>query len=343
VRAWVIREHGGPEVLTLLKRDVPVPGPREVRIRVRAVGLNHLDLWVRYGVPGHAFPLPIVPGCDIAGTVDAVGPGAVGTATGDDVVVTPGVSCGRCVACRAGNEPLCPAYGIFGESRDGGCQELLVVPDVCIFPKPKALDWAQAAAVPLTFLTAWHMLKSRAQLQPGERVLVHAAGSGVSAAAIQIARLLGARVLTTAGSDEKCTRGVALGAEEAVNYKTADFASEVRRWTGGRGVDVVVDHIGADTFERSLRCLAKGGRYVTCGATSGYEMKTDFRRVYFKSLSILGSTMGGSHELATVLSLCEAGRLRPIVDRVFPFERIADAHRHLSSRAAFGKVVLSLA
>lgn len=319
---------------------MPLPGPREVRVRVRAVGLNHLDLWVRNGVPGHSFPLPIVPGCDVVGVIDALGPGAAGVAEGDEVVVAPGVSCGRCPACRAGEDALCRTYGILGESQDGGCQEFLVVPDAGLFPKPPELDWTQAAAVPLTFLTAWHMLKTRARVQPDERVLVHAAGSGVSAAAIQIATLLGARVLTTAGTDEKCARGIALGAEEAVNYRTTDFAREVKRWTSGRGVDVVVDHVGADTFERSLRCLVKGGRYVTCGATSGFELKTDFRLVFFKSLSILGSTMGGAHELATVLALVASGRLRPIVDRVFPLEQIAEAHRHLASRDVFGKVVL---
>jgi NADPH:quinone reductase-like Zn-dependent oxidoreductase len=309
---------------------------------VRAVGLNHLDLWVRNGVSGHSFPLPIVPGCDIAGVVDALGPGVSGVAVGDEVVVAPGVSCGRCLACRSGEDALCRTYGILGESQDGGCQEFLVVPDDGLFPKPHGLDWTQAAAVPLTFLTAWHMLKARARLQPGERVLVHAAGSGVSAAAIQIATLLGARVLTTAGTDEKCARGLALGAEEAINYRAKDFAREVRRWTEGRGVDVVVDHVGADTFERSIRCLVKGGRYVTCGATSGFELKTDFRLVFFKSLSILGSTMGGGHELATVLSLVASGRLRPLVDRVFPLEQIADAHRCLAAREVFGKVVLTV-
>ena len=263
-------------------------------------------------------------------------------AEGDEVVVAPGVSCGRCGSCRAGDDALCRSYGILGESQDGGCQEFLVVPDSGLFQKPAALDWTEAAAVPLTFLTAWHMLKTRARVQPGERVLVHAAGSGVSAAAIQISVLLGARVITTAGSDAKCALGLGLGAEEAVNYKTADFAREVKKWTAGRGVDVVVDHVGADTFERSLRCLVKGGRYVTCGATSGFEMKTDFRLVFFKSLSILGSTMGGGHELAAVLSLVKLGRLRPVVDSVFPLARIAEAHRHLASREVFGKVVLTV-
>ena len=191
MRAVVIREHGGPEVLTFEQRPQPVPGPKEIRVQVRAVGLNHLDLWVRNGVPGHAFPLPIVPGCDVAGVVDALGPGATGVAVGDEVVVAPGVSCGRCLPCRAGDDALCRTYGILGESQDGGCQDYLVLSDSAVFPKPRGLDWEQAAAVPLTFLTAWHMLKERARVQPGESVLVHAAGSGVSVAAIQIATLLG--------------------------------------------------------------------------------------------------------------------------------------------------------
>ncbi len=341
MRAFVIAEHGGPEVLKLVDRPVPDPGPKEARVRVHAVSLNHLDLWVREGVPGHTFPLPIVPGCDVAGVVTEVGPGVTGVAPGDGVVVAPGLSCGRCQSCRAGEDALCPTYGILGETRDGGCQESLVVPDVNLFPKPESLDWAEASAVPLTFLTAWHMLKSRARVQPGERVLVHAAGAGVSVAAIQIGRLLGAHVMATAGGDAKCARALTLGAEEAVNYRTDDFARAARRWSGGRGIDVVVDHVGADTFESSLRCLVKGGRYVTCGATSGFELKTDFRRVFFRSLSILGSTMGGSHELGTVLALVGAGRLRPVVDRIFPLSQLADAHRHLAAREGFGKTVLT--
>lgn len=342
MRAVVIHQHGGPEVLSFDERPVPEPGPREVRIRVRTVGLNHLDLWVRNGVPGHVFPLPIVPGCDVAGVVDALGPGATGVGAGDEVIVAPGLSCGRCEACRRGDDPLCKSYGILGETVDGGCQDYLCVPDHRLFRKPQRLDWAHAAALPLAFLTAWHMLRSRASVQPGEWVLVHAAGSGVSSAAIQIAKLLGARVITTAGSDEKCARGIGLGAEEAINYRTSDFLKEVRRITAGRGVDVVIDHVGQETFERSVRCLVKGGRYVTCGATSGFELKTDFRLIFFKSLSILGSTMGGSHELATVLSLVEQGRLNPVLDRIYPLDQIAAAHRRLSVRAAFGKVVLAV-
>ncbi len=342
MRAVVIREHGGIEVLRLEQRDVPEPGAGEARVKVAAVGLNHLDLWVRAGVPGHPFPLPLVPGSDVVGTVDALGAGVRGVHEGDKVVVGPGVSCRRCRECRSGRDPLCRYYGILGESRDGGCADYLVVPDANLFAMPARLDFVQAAAVPLVFLTAWHMLVDRARVRPGEIVLIHAAGSGVSSAAIQIARLHGCRVLATAGSAEKCAKARELGAEEAVPYHQADFVEEVRRWTGKRGVDVALDHVGAATFERTLRCLAKGGRYVTCGATSGPEMKADFRLVFFKSLSILGSTMGASHELAEVLSHVEAGRLHPVVDRVFPLERVAKAHRHLESRAGFGKTILAL-
>ncbi|HEX4825219.1 MAG TPA: zinc-binding dehydrogenase [Candidatus Polarisedimenticolaceae bacterium] len=336
----MIREHGGPEALRFEERPVPEPGPGEVRVRVRAVGLNHLDVWVRKGVPGHVFPLPIVPGCDVAGVVDALGPGAAGCSVGDEVVLAPGVSCGVCLACREGTEPLCRSYGILGETRDGGLQELIVVGDRGVLRRPAGLDLVQSAAVPLTFLTAWHMLVARAAVRPGEQVLVHAAGSGVSAAAIQIARFLGARVLATAGSEAKRARAMELGAEEAVDYHGAAFVDAVRRWTGKRGVDVIVDHVGAETFDRSVRCLTKGGRYVTCGATSGYEMKTDFRFIYFKSLSILGSTMGSTHELMRVLDHLGAGRLHAVVDTVLPWEQVAEAHRRLESREVFGKIVL---
>jgi NADPH:quinone reductase-like Zn-dependent oxidoreductase len=342
VRAVVIRAHGGLDALELTERPTPEPGSKEIRVRVKAVGLNHLDVWVRRGVPGHTFPLPIVPGCDVAGEVDALGPGAAGAAVGDAVVVGPLLSCGRCRACRSGREPLCRDAGILGESRDGGCAEYVVVPEVNVFAAPAGLDPVRAAAVPLTFLTAWHMLKARADVQPGERVLVHAAGSGVSSAAIQIATLLGARVLATTGSDAKCARAVELGAERAVNYRERDFVAETRSWAGRGGVDVVIDHVGADTFERSLRCLGRGGRYVTCGATSGHELKTDFRLVFFKSLSILGSTLGASHELATILDLVSAGRLRPVVDSILPLDRVAEAHARLESREVFGKVVLTV-
>jgi NADPH:quinone reductase-like Zn-dependent oxidoreductase len=205
---------------------------------------------------------------------------------------------------------------------------------------PEGLDFPEAAAIPLVFLTAWHMLVRRAGVRPGHRVLIHAAGSGVSSAAIQIARLHGAAVLATAGSREKCDRAIELGAERAVNYREEDFVRAVRDWTGKRGVDIAVDHVGTDTFEPTIRSLAKGGSYVTCGATSGFEMKTDFRLVFFKGLSILGSTLGSSYELLDVLDHVRSGSLRPVVDRVLPLEDVAEAHRRLEERAGFGKTVL---
>ena len=340
MRTIVIREHGGIDRLLMEDWPVPEPGPGQLRIAVRGVGLNHLDIWVRRGVPGHQFPLPIVPGCDIAGTVDLAGAGTSLFQAGDEVVVAPGYSCGHCHHCRKGQDALCRQYGIRGESGDGGCTEFVILPETSLFPKPATLSFAEAAAMPLVFLTAWHMLVERARLRAGEKVLIHAAGSGVSSAAIQIATLLGARVLATAGSAEKCRLATELGAEEVVNYREADFRSEVKRWTGKTGVEVALDHVGTDTFGPTLACLAKGGRYVTCGSTSGFEMKTDFRLVFFKSLSILGSTMGSNHELETVLGLAAEGRLRPVLEQTLPLEKVGQAHMHLEGREAMGKTVL---
>ncbi|MBD3868327.1 MAG: zinc-binding dehydrogenase [Acidobacteria bacterium] len=340
MKTVVVREHGGVDRLLMEDHPVPLPGPGELRIAVRGVGLNHLDVWVRRGVKGHVFPLPIIPGCDISGTVDLAGAGTSRFRAGDEVVVAPGFSCGHCHQCRSGRDALCRQYGIRGESCDGGCAEYVVIPETSLFPKPATLSFEEAAAMPLVFLTAWHMLVERARLKAGEKVLIHAAASGVSSAAIQIARLLGARVLATAGSAEKCRLATELGAEEAVNYREADFRSEVKRWTGKAGVEVALDHIGSETFGPTLACLAKGGRYVTCGSTSGFEMKTDFRIVFFKSLSILGSTMGSDHELETVLGLAAEGRLRPVLEQALPLEKVGEAHQHLESRKAMGKTVL---
>lgn len=342
MRAIVVREHGGLEKLELAEVDERQPGAGEARVRVRAVALNHLDVWVRRGVPGHKFPLPLIPGSEVSGVIDVVGPNAAGWSAGDEVVVAPGFSCGLCTACLSGNDPLCPKFGIYGETANGGLAETFVVPLRNLLRKPAALSFAEAAALPLDMMTAWHMLVARAGVRPGETVLVQAGGSGVGSAAIQIARLWGATVFATAGSAAKAARTRELGAHESIDTSATDFLAEVRRLTGKRGVDVVFEHVGADTFDRSLRALAKGGRLVTCGATAGAEVTINLRLVFFKLLSILGSTMGSIAELGEIFRHVEAGRLRPVVDRVLPMERVAEGHRILEAREAFGKVVLTL-
>jgi len=341
MKAVVVERHGGTEELRM--SDVPVPDPAgDALVRVYAVALNHLDLWVRRGVPGHKFPLPLIPGSDVSGVIESVPPGTTQWKPGDAVVVAPVLSCGFCPACLSGRDPLCNSFGILGETRNGGCAEFVSVPVRNLLAKPEALSFAEAAAIPLDFLTAWHMLIARAELRPGETVLIHAGGSGVGSAGIQIAKLWGARIITTVGSPEKETRARELGADEVICYRDVDFLQEVRRITSRRGVDVVFEHVGVDTFERSLRSLARGGRVVTCGATSGAEVTINLRLIFFKLLSILGSTMGSMAELHEIMKLVEQKRLRPIIDRVLPLPEIATAHDLLESRNVFGKVVLQV-
>ncbi len=341
MKAIAMRAHGGLDVLRLEDLPDPEAGPGGVVVRVKAVALNHLDVWVREGWAGLKLTFPHVFGADVAGVVESVGPGVRGVAVGDEVVVNPGLSCGRCEACLSGDDTMCRDYSILGEHRSGGYAERVAVPAQNVVPKPKNLSFDEAACVPLTFLTAWHALVARAQVRAGETVLVHAAGSGVGVAGIQIAKLLGATVITTAGSDEKCERGLALGADHAINYSSKDFQAEVRRITAKRGVDVVFEHVGKATWEKSLLSLARGGRVVTVGATTGYDPPTDLRHVFYRSLSILGSTMGSKGELFQVLALVEAGKLRPVLDRIMPLAEAAAAQKLLEDRAQFGKVVLN--
>jgi NADPH:quinone reductase-like Zn-dependent oxidoreductase len=326
--AVVLRTHGGPEVLGRETIDLPEPGPREVRVRVRAVALNHLDIWVR--------------GSDIVGEIDALGPGARGAKPGDRVVVSPGVSCGVCERCLSGQDNLCRQYGILGEHTSGGYSRHVVIPDTNVLPYPGDLPFTQAAAVPLAFLTAWQMVVDKGRVRAGQTVLVQAAGSGVSSAAIQIAKLHGARVIATAGTDAKAVRARTLGADEVINYAVQDFVAEAKRLTGKRGVDLVVEHVGGDVMAKSVLATAAGGRIVTCGTTAGYEPKIDFRHVFFRQIEILGSTMGSKGSLFGILDHVKAGRLRPVVDRVLPLWEAAEAHRVLEARAAFGKVVLEV-
>ncbi|MDQ7088658.1 MAG: zinc-binding dehydrogenase [Acidobacteriota bacterium] len=342
MKAYRIEAHGGPETLTLGEHPLPEPGPGELRVRLVAMALNHLDLWVRRGIEGVRFPLPLVGGSDGAGVVEALGPGVAGPPPGTAVFVLPGVSCGACRACLAGRDNLCPEYGILGESRDGTAAEFIVLPHTNVAPIPAGLDFTRAASFPLTFMTAWHMLVHKARLAPGERILFHAGASGVSSAGIQIARYQGALIAATAGSAEKRDFARGLGADLVLDSRDEQWPREARRWAGPSGLDVVFDHVGEQTFEASMRLLGKGGRYVFCGATSGFALETDFRPVFFKNQEILGSTMGRRADLLAVAELMAAGRLRPTVARVFPFQRMAEAHAFLEQRRALGKVVVEI-
>jgi NADPH:quinone reductase-like Zn-dependent oxidoreductase len=345
VEAMVIRRNGGPEVLARETIDLAEPGPREVRVRVRAVALNHLDIWTRRGLPNLRLDFPHRLGADVAGTIDALGPGAHltnGFALGDKILVNPGLSCGVCAACLGGRDNLCRSYHILGESTHGGYARFINVPDTNILPFPAPFSFVEAAAIPLVFLTAWQMLVVKAKLRAGETVLIHAAGSGVSSAAIQIAKVIGARVIATAGSDAKVDQARKLGADEAINYATQDFLVECRRLTGKKGADCVVDHVGGDVFVKSLQACAWGGRVVTCGATAGFTPAVDLRQIFFRQIEVLGSTMGSKADLFAVLEHVRAGKLRPVVDRALPLWEAAKAHTLLESRAAFGKVVLEV-
>jgi NADPH:quinone reductase-like Zn-dependent oxidoreductase len=342
MKAIVFHQHGGPEVLHY--EDAPVPAVRanEVLVRVRACALNHLDLWVRAGLPNVPIPLPHIPGSDVAGEIAEIGAGVTTVKVGQKVVLAPGVSCGKCPACIAGQDNRCRQFSNLGYMLDGGCAEFVRCPEVNCLPYPENLTFEEAASIPLVFQTAWHMLITRAQLQPGEDVLVLGAGSGVGSAAIQIAALFGARTIATAGTGTKLEKARALGATLFINHKTQKIREEVRRMTNKRGVDVVVEHVGTATWDESVASLAVGGRLVTCGATTGYDAKIDLRFLFSRQLSLLGSYMGAKSELASVMKLVASGHLKPVVDHIFPLSACAEAHRYLEAGEQFGKVVFSV-
>lgn len=324
-----------------LELAVPEPTSRQVRVKVKAVALNHLDVWVRRGWPGLTLALPHILGSDIAGVVDAVGSEVADVSIGSEVIVNPGLSCGVCERCLRGDDHLCRQYVLIGEHVAGGYAEYVCVPRQNLVPKPSSLSFEQAACLPLTFLTAWAMLVNRAQLGAGETVLIHAAGSGVGSAGVQIAKLLGAKVIATASTDEKLAKAKVLGADEVINYATHDFLEEVKRITHKKLVDVVFEHTGASTWAKSVACLPYGGRLVTCGATSGHDVQLDLRVLFYKRISLLGSTMGSKGDLFRIMRMVEAGVLKPVLDRVLPLGAAAEAHRLLSNRTSFGNVVLT--
>ena len=340
MKAVIFNQHGGPEVLQYADAPDPTIKANEVLVEVKACALNHLDVWARSGLPGVKIPLPHILGNDTAGVVRAVGELVSWVQTGDEVMLQPGVSCGHCLECLSGRDNLCRDYDILGYRRHGGYAQLIAAPGINVIPKPKNLTWEEAAALPLVTVTAWHMLVTRANVQPGEDVLVHAAGSGVGSIGIQVAKLRGARVIATASTEEKLTKAKELGADEVVNYTSDDWPKEVKRLTNKRGVDVVFEHPGAATWPGSLASLKSNGRLVTCGATSGFAAQTDLRQIFYRHLTILGSFMGSKAELLEAMKFIESGKIRAVVDQTLPLAEARRAHELMEDRAQFGKLVL---
>jgi len=340
MKAARIHQHGPPEVL--IYEDVPDPKIKanQILLRVRACALNHLDLFIRAGIPGIKFSMPHILGSDIAGEVIAVGELCERVQTGWRVLLSPGLSCRQCDQCAAGRDNFCRRYTIFGSGVDGGNAELIAAPEWTAIQIPDDVTFEQAAAAPLVSLTAWHMLLGRAKLQMGEDVLVLAASSGVGSMAIQIAKLLRCRVIATAGGEAKMAKAKELGADHVIDHYKQDISAEVKKLTGKRGVDVVFEHVGAATWNKSLESLAPGGRLVTCGNTTGYDVKLDLRFLFSKQWSLLGSFMGPLGELHQVLKFVFRKEIKPVIDKVYPLSEIRAAHEHLENKEQFGKVIV---
>ncbi len=342
MKAVLFREHGGPEKLSY--EDLPMPqiGPGEVLIRVKACALNHLDIWIRQGNPAYPMPMPHVSGSDIAGLVESVGAQVEGIQVGQRVFVSPGVSCWHCEFCLAGRENFCRSYSLIGAMMHGGYAEYVRVPFRNVLPIPENLSFEQAAAFPLVSVTASHMLFALGGLQHGETALIMGAGSGVGSMAIQMAKLAGARVITTVGTDDKIPKAVTLGADAVINHAKEKVADRVKLLTEGRGVDVVIEHIGPEVWDNCLASLTKGGRLITCGATTGAEVKLDLRYVYSRQFTIKGAYMGTRAELVKAAELVGRKKLNPVIDRTYPLREARVAQEQLLSRKVFGKIVLTI-
>jgi len=341
MKAVRFHAHGAPEVLTLEDAPDPIVPPDGVLVEVRAASVNHLDIWLRKGMPGIKVPFPKIVGADAAGVVRLVGPLVKRVQPGQRVTLNPGIQCCTCEFCTSGRGSMCLTYTLIGENSDGAYAGLIAVPERNVHAIPDAMSFEEAAAYPLVYLTAWSMLVTKAQVRPGEDVLILSAGAGVGTACIQIAKMCGARVFATASTDEKVEKCKAIGADVGINYAAKPFDTEIRRITEKRGVDVVVDYIGKDTWQQSLRSLRRGGRLVTCGATTGYDPVEDLRHIFFRQVEILGSTMGSMAEFDEVTRCVFRGQLKPIIDRVMPLADAAEAHRLIEARKTFGKIVLT--
>lgn len=342
MKAVRIFEHGGLD--KLIYGDLPQPNcpSDKVKINIKASALNHLDIWVRNGLPGIPIPLPMILGSDGSGTIVEVGSGIDKFHKGEDVIIQPGTICGYCQHCKQGSENYCLSYGILGETEDGTQAEFIVVDPINIHPKPVHLTFEEAASMPLVFMTAYQMLIKRAALLADETVLIYGGTSGVGSAAIQISRELGAKVIATAGNDEKCEFSKKTGADHVVNHNRDNWVDDVKNITGKSGVNVVFEHVGISTWKQSLRVLSKGGRIVTCGATTGADVNVNLAHLFIKQQSILGSTMGSIPTFNEVMGKIKQKKYTPMVDQVFPMEDIRHAHEYMENRQQMGKVVVAV-
>lgn len=342
MKAVYFEKNGGVEALQCGQLPRPQAGPGEVLVKIDAAALNHLDLWVLGGLPGLETTFPHIPGADGAGTVLETGEGCRGLEPGDRVVLDPGISCGSCEFCRRGENSLCNTFHLLGEHYDGTFAEFVAVPFENVHRAPSHLDRNEAAAFPLVFCTAWRMLFPRGRLQPGETVLIHGIGGGVSLAALQLASAVGARALVTSHSPSKLEKAEELGALCQINYRESDVVKEVKAFTRGRGVDLVVENVGEKTWGQSLGCLCQGGRLVTCGATTGPTGRTNIPLLFWKQFEIIGSTMAGRGDFQEMLRFVEAARLKPVCDSVFGLEEARGAYERMRDGKQFGKIVIEI-
>jgi NADPH:quinone reductase-like Zn-dependent oxidoreductase len=342
MKAIAITGQGGLEKVQFIEVERPTIGPREVLIETRAAALNHLDLFVRSNLDSLKLTPPHIAGADGAGVVAEVGGEVSQVKVGDRMLINPALNCGVCEFCQAGEQSLCARFGIMGESCPGTFAEYFKVPQDNVHPMPEGFSWEEAAAFPLVFVTAWRMLISKAAIKPGEDILILGIGGGVATAVLQIVKAIGLRAFVTSSSDDKLQQAQKLGADAVINYKTQDFAREIRHLTNRRGVDVVVDSVGGDSYSNSLASLVKGGRLVTCGATAGPRPQTDLQRIFWNQLSVFGSTMGNRREFAEMLSFVRKRGVKPVIDQVFPLAEGANAFARMEEGKQFGKLVLKV-
>ncbi|OHB62760.1 MAG: hypothetical protein A2Y77_05055 [Planctomycetes bacterium RBG_13_62_9] len=342
MKAAVIREHGDLDVLRIEDIEEPKPGRGEVVLKVLCAGLNHLDIWVRKGRPGAQLQMPHVLGSDAAGVVTMVGEGVESPKAGERVTLNPALNCGSCEFCRRGEQSVCVSFGIIGQSRPGTFAEYVAVPADNCYPAPPHLSEEEAGVLALTYVTAWRMLMTRAQIRPGETVLIHGIGGGVAVSALQFAKLAGAEVLVTSSSNDKLSHARELGADHTLNYEKESVVKWIEHVTSGRGVDVAVDAVGAATWPLDFACVRKGGRIVLCGVTTGSKAESDLRALYWNQLTIMGSTMGSAEDFRQMLRAVTVNQLKPVVDKVYRLARVRDAMERMETGRQFGKIALTM-